>query len=186
MLVIAAAGGVGSMAVQLAKWKGALVTGIASGRNEAYVRGLGADDYIDYTTTRFEAAGREPYHVIVDNIGGDYKTRSLQVLRPGGFLVGVIDPLSEDLAAAHGVRAALVKVRPNSGQLESISSLFDQGRLKVHVQTVLPLSRFNAAHDLSESGRTRGKIVLVPDAILAAGGSLEAPTMRAKSMPDAY
>jgi NADPH:quinone reductase-like Zn-dependent oxidoreductase len=170
VLVIAAAGGVGSMAVQLAKWKQAEVTGIASGRNEAYVRELGADDYIDYTATRFEHAGREPYHVIVDNIGGDYKMRSLQVLRPGGFLIGVIDPLAEDLALKHGVRAALVKVRPNAAQLEAISRLFDEGRLKVFVQTVLPLSRFHDAHELSESGRTRGKIVLVPDALYGEAG----------------
>lgn len=165
VLVHAAAGGVGSMALQLAKWKGAHVTGVASGRNEPYCRDLGADDYIDYTATRFEEAGRPPYDVVVDNIGGDYKLRSLAILRRGGFLISVIDPLPEPIAAEHGVRAALVKVRPNAAQLEEVSHLIDEGRLKVYVQTVLPLSRFAEAHELSESGRTRGKIVLVPDAL---------------------
>lgn len=165
VLVHGAAGGVGSMAVQLAKWAGAHVTGVASGRNEQYCRALGADDYIDYTAVAFEEAGYRDFDVVIDTIGGDYKLRSLAVLKKGGILVAMIDPLKHEIAEEHGVRTGMVKVHPDGSRLEKIAQLIDQGALKVHVQAVLPLSQFAQAHELSQSGRTRGKIVLVPDAL---------------------
>lgn len=162
VLVHAAAGGVGLMAVQLAKWKGAHVTGVASGRNEALCREAGADDYIDYTATKFEQAGRPAFDVVVDTVGGDYKTRSLSILRPGGFLLCMSEPLDESIAAARNVRTAMVRTRPDSQELGRIAELIDSGTIRVFIQTILPLEQFAEALELSESGRTRGKIVLIP------------------------
>jgi NADPH:quinone reductase-like Zn-dependent oxidoreductase len=159
VLIHAASGGVGSVAVQLAKAKGAYVLGTASARNADFLRQIGVDEVIDYTATRFEEAAHD-LDVVFDTIGGETQERSFAVLKPGGFLVTAVSPPSEDLAKARGVNAGMVQVQPNAGQLAEIAGLVDAGKVKPNVETVLPLSEFQRAHELSQSGRTRGKIVL--------------------------
>lgn len=147
------------MAAQLAKAKGAFVTGTASGKNEEFVRSLGADEFVDYTKEKFEEIVKD-VDVVFDTVGGDTLERAFQTLKKGGFLVTAVEPPSEEKAKQYGVKAAMVAVAPNAKQLAEISQLIESGKLKTHVETVLPLAEVKKAHALSESGHTRGKIVL--------------------------
>lgn len=159
ILITGASGGVGSLAVQLAKAKGAYVIGTASGRNEDFVRNLGADEFVDYTKQNFEAVVKD-VDVVFDAVGGDTFEKAFKTLKKGGFLVTSVAFPSEEKAQEFGVKAARVYCKPNPDQLAAISALVDEGRLKAHVATVLPLVEVKKAFQLSESGRTRGKIVL--------------------------
>lgn len=159
VLIHAAAGGVGSYAVQFARWKGAYVIGTASARNRDFLMELGADEVIDYRTTPFETAV-EPVDVVFDTIGGDVQERSWQVVKPGGILVSVISPPSEEKAAAHQCRSAYVFIQPRADWLTEMAQLIDAGTVKPIVDAVLPLTQAVEAHQMSESGHTRGKIVL--------------------------
>jgi NADPH:quinone reductase-like Zn-dependent oxidoreductase len=159
VLIHAAAGGVGHLAVQLAKWKGAHVIGTASARNHDFVHQLGADQVVDYDTERFEEAV-QPVDVVFDTLGGKIQERSWKVLKPGGILVSIVQPPSAEAAAAQGVRQAFVFTQPNAAQLAEIAQLADAEKLKVIVETILPLSDATRGQELSERGHGRGKIVL--------------------------
>ncbi|MBD2013033.1 NADP-dependent oxidoreductase [Microcoleus sp. FACHB-53] len=159
VLIHAASGGVGSIAVQLAKAKGAYVIGTASARNADFVRELGVDEFIDYQSTPFETVVHD-VDVVFDTIGGDTQERSFGVLRTGGFLVSIVGAPSQELTAQHDVRSAMLPAQPNATQLSEITQLIDAGKVKPFVETVLPLSQARQAHEMSQSGRTRGKIVL--------------------------
>jgi NADPH:quinone reductase-like Zn-dependent oxidoreductase len=159
VLIHAAAGGVGSVAVQLAKWKRARVVGTASARNQAFLKELGADETIDYEQARFESVARG-MDVVFDTIGGETQKRSLEALKKGGILVSIVSAPSAEDAARHGIRQAHVMVQPNALQLAEIAELADSGKLKVNVETVLPLSEARRAQEMSQTGHTRGKIVL--------------------------
>ncbi|WP_328927786.1 NADP-dependent oxidoreductase [Streptomyces sp. NBC_00190] len=158
VLVHAAAGGVGHLAVQIAKARGAYVIGTASAGKHDLLRGLGADEVIDYRTTDFEDAVAD-VDVVIDAIGGDYGQRSLKVLKPGGHLVTLPGPDGIP-ADTQGVQAAWVLVEPDLKGLEEIAALVEQGLLKPLVDTVLPLEQAAKAHEIGEQGRTTGKIVL--------------------------
>ena len=159
ILIHGAAGGVGSFAVQLAKWKGAHVIGTASGRNQAFLRELGVDEPIDYERTRFEDVVHD-VDVVLDTLAGDIQNRSWKVLKKGGILVSIVAPPSADEAAKHSVRSAFFSAHPSSSQLSEIAKLVDAGKLKSVVETVLPLSDARRAHELNETGHARGKTVL--------------------------
>jgi NADPH:quinone reductase-like Zn-dependent oxidoreductase len=159
VLIHGAAGGVGSFAVQLAKWKGAHVIGTASGRNQSFLRDLGVDEPIDYEKTRFEDVVHD-VDVVLDTIGGDTQKRSWKVLKKGGILVSIVSPPSAEEAAKHGVRSGYVFVQPNASQLAEIAKLVDSGKLKPVVEAVLPLAEARRAQEMNETGHTRGKIVL--------------------------
>jgi NADPH:quinone reductase-like Zn-dependent oxidoreductase len=159
VLIHAAAGGVGSLAVQLAKWKGAWVIGTASERNHDFLRQLGVDQPVDYETVRFEEAV-QPVDVVFDTMGGEVQARSWKVLKRGGILVSIVSPPSAESAVANGVRQALVFTQPNAAQLAEIAKLVAAEKLKAIVETVLPLSDATRGQELSERGHTRGKIVL--------------------------
>jgi NADPH:quinone reductase-like Zn-dependent oxidoreductase len=159
ILITAAAGGVGSLAVQLAKAKGAFVIGMASGRNEAFVKDLGADEFIDYTQQNFAEVVKD-LDVVFDTVGGETFERAFQTLKPGGFLVTAVQFPSAEKVQEFGIKAARVYCKPNAVQLAAISELVNAGQLKAHVSTVLPIAEVKKAHQLSQSGRTRGKIVL--------------------------
>lgn len=159
VLIHAAAGGVGTAAVQLAKAKGAKVVGTASSRNLELVRSLGADQAIDYQATPFEQAVSD-VDVVFDTIGGEVQQRSWQVLKPGGVLVSVVTPPSREEAFAHDCRGEYVFIQPNAAQLIEIAALIDAGQVRPIVETVLPLEQAAQAQTLSQQGRTRGKIVL--------------------------
>jgi NADPH:quinone reductase-like Zn-dependent oxidoreductase len=159
ILIHAASGGVGSMAVQLAKAKGAYVIGTASARNADFVKSLGADEVIDYTSVKFEDAVKD-VEVVFDLLGGETQARSLAVLRKGGIIVSAVQPLDEEALTAHQVRGAIVAAQPNGAQLEEITALVEAGKVKPFVEKVLPLGEAREALNLSKQGRTRGKIVL--------------------------
>jgi NADPH:quinone reductase-like Zn-dependent oxidoreductase len=159
VLIHSAAGGVGSLAVQLAKWKGAWVIGTASERNHDFLRQLGVDQPVDYETVRFEEAV-QPVDVVFDTMGGEVQARSWKVLKRGGILVSIVSPPSAESAVANGVRQAFVFTQPNAAQLAEIAKLVAAEKLKAIVETVLPLSDATRGQELSERGHTRGKIVL--------------------------
>jgi NADPH:quinone reductase-like Zn-dependent oxidoreductase len=159
ILIHAAAGGVGHIAVQLAKWKGANVIGTASKRNNAFLKGIGADEIVNYQTTRFECVVGN-LDVVLDPRGGEIRQRSWTTLRPGGILISLKGIPQEEIAAHPDVRGQYVVAKPDSIQLARIAQLVDESYIKPHIDTVFPLSRACRAHELSEKGHTRGKIVL--------------------------
>ncbi|MBT2442501.1 NADP-dependent oxidoreductase [Streptomyces sp. ISL-36] len=158
VLVHAAAGGVGHLAVQIAKARGAYVLGTASAAKHDFLRGLGVDEPIDYTATDFAEVVRD-VDVVLDCYGGDYGTRSLAVLREGGTLVTLPSPDAVP-ATERGIRTGFTLVEPDYAGLLGLAELVEAGRLRPEVETVLPLAEAAKAHTLGESGRTRGKIVL--------------------------
>lgn len=160
ILIHGAAGGVGSIAVQLAKWHGAQVIGTASAHNLAFLRQLGADEVIDYNATRFEEVVKA-VDVVYDTVGGETLQRSWTVLKPGGVLLSIVDEPSPELAAAYGVQAQATVVEPPHGaQLSKLAQLVDAGQLKPIVSTILPMQQAHQAHRLIEGRHVRGKIVL--------------------------
>ncbi|GAA5082735.1 NADPH:quinone reductase-like Zn-dependent oxidoreductase [Thermocatellispora tengchongensis] len=165
VLIHAAAGGVGHLAVQIARHAGAYVIGTASAARHDWLRSLGAAEVIDYTATRFEDAVGD-VDVVLDLIGDSHDrtgTRSLEVLRPGGLLIEVPSGVAPDLldrARDRGVRATGILVEPDGGALTRIAGLIDKGELGVEVEEVYPLQDAAEAHRRGELGRTRGKIVL--------------------------
>jgi len=159
ILIHGASGGVGTYAVQLAKWKGAYVIGTASARNQEFLHELGSDGTIDYQDVAFETVVRD-VDMVLDTIGGDTQERSWPVLKRGGILVSIISPPSPQKAAAHGVRQAYVFLEPKLTQLQEITALVDSGKLRCVVDTVLPLAEARQAHEISQSGHARGKIIL--------------------------
>ncbi|MET8078967.1 NADP-dependent oxidoreductase [Streptomyces sp. NPDC005303] len=163
VLIHAAAGGVGHVAVQLAEEFGAHVIGTARPAKHDWLRGLGADELIDYTADDFRTVV-DPVDVVLDLVGGAYGPRSLDVLRPGGLLVGAaIDPGTDEReAAARGLRYAWVTAEPSGRALEPITDRIEAGRLRVTVERTYPLAEAAAAHRAIEERRTTGKLVLVP------------------------
>jgi NADPH:quinone reductase-like Zn-dependent oxidoreductase len=159
VLIHAAAGGVGHFAVQFAKGAGARVIGTASAANADFVRQLGADVVIDYRATRFETAV-SGVDVVLDLIAGDTQERSWQVLKPGGILVSTLGIASPDAPRQQGGRGAGVMVHPDPGHLSHIAALIDAGGVKPAVTTILPLAAAARAHEMSQAGHVRGKIVL--------------------------
>ena len=159
VLIHAAAGGVGNFAVQFAKAKGAHVIGTASSKNQAFLGELGVDQAVDYQKTRFEDVVQDA-DVVLDTIGGDTQERSFKALKKGGILVSIVQPPSQELATKYGVRALFYGGHPSSSNLAEIAKLIDAGKLKTVVETVFPLAEARRAHELSQSGHARGKIVL--------------------------
>jgi NADPH:quinone reductase-like Zn-dependent oxidoreductase len=159
ILIHGAAGGVGVFAVQFARWAGAQVIATASARNRDLLQKLGANQIIDYTTTRFEEVVHDA-DVVLDTVGGDTLERSYEVVKPGGVLVSVASPPSPERAKAHGVRSVWFVVEPSREQLIQIGDLIDARRIRPIIETVLPLSQARQAYEQGARGHTRGKIVL--------------------------
>ncbi|MFI9503466.1 NADP-dependent oxidoreductase [Nocardia sp. NPDC052566] len=162
VLIHAAAGGVGHVAVQIAKARGAYVIGTASAPKHDFVRGLGADEVIDYARTDFADAVHD-IDVVLDAVGGDYAQRSLRTLRPGGILVAIVFSNREQTTAAaeeHGVRLEYQTVEADHAGMTAIAALVDAGLLHVEVAATLPLEQAADAHRHSETRRTTGKLVL--------------------------
>ncbi|RCH66935.1 NADP-dependent oxidoreductase [Streptomyces sp. SDr-06] len=162
VLIHAAAGGVGHLAVQIAKAHGAYVIGTASAAKHDFVRGLGADEVIDYTAVDFTGAVRD-VDVVLDPIGGAYGSRSLKVLHRGGVLVSIASADEDGLldeAADLGVRAGFTLVEADYAGMLAIAALVEEGRLRAEIDTVFDLADAAEAHEYGERGRTRGKIVL--------------------------
>lgn len=158
VLVHGAAGGVGAYAVQLARWKGAHVTGTASADNLEFVRSLGTDTVIDYNATRFETVLKD-MDAVIDTVGGDLPERSFQVIRPGGIFVTVAARLSEDAGKAQNIRATGAG-RASTDTLKKVSELIEARQLKPVTGVLFPLAEARQAHELSQVGHGRGRIIL--------------------------
>ncbi|MCX4579622.1 NADP-dependent oxidoreductase [Streptomyces sp. NBC_01571] len=165
VLIHAAAGGVGHVAVQIAKARGAYVIGTASAGKHEFLRKLGADELIDYRETDFTEAVRD-VDVVLDTIGDDNTFQSLRVLREGGIVVSILPVGPEELyeeAARLGVRAARMLVEADHAGMRAIADLVDKGLLHATVAGAFPLADAAEAHALGETGRTTGKLVLLVD-----------------------
>jgi NADPH:quinone reductase-like Zn-dependent oxidoreductase len=159
VLIHGAAGGVGTYAVQLARWKGAEVIATAAAKDHNFVRELGASKVIDYTHERFEEKVKD-VDVVLDSIGGEVQERSWSVLRRGGILIGIVSPVPADKPTSLGVRGAFFIVEPNRTQLIELGRLIDKGILRVVVGALIPLARAREAFEQGLAGHMRGKIVL--------------------------
>ncbi|CAN5366888.1 NADP-dependent oxidoreductase [soil metagenome] len=159
VLIHGGSGGVGSAAVQLAKWKGARAIATASKDNLEFLKQLGADEAIDYRAQKFEELVKDA-DVVLDTVGGETQQRSIGVLKKGGILVSIVGVSTKKQADQAQVRVAGILVKPNSEELSEIAKLIDHGSVKPFVSLTLPLSEVAKAHEQSETGHTRGKIVL--------------------------
>ncbi|MEU9517334.1 NADP-dependent oxidoreductase [Streptomyces sp. NPDC048224] len=165
VLVHAAAGGVGHVAVQIAKARGAYVIGTASAGKHEFLRSLGADETVDYRETDFAQVVKD-VDVVLDTIGGDTSLRSLRVLRPGGVVVSILPVGSDEFfeeADRLGVRAVRMLVDADRAGMEEIARLVESGQLRATVAQTFPLAEAARAHAQGETGRTTGKLVLVVD-----------------------
>jgi NADPH:quinone reductase-like Zn-dependent oxidoreductase len=160
VLIHGGGGGVGSFAVQLARWRGAHVVATASARDGELVRGLGAVDVIDYRAQRFEEAVTD-IDLVFDTVGGETWERSWDVLGPGGRLVSVAVPRPPERESRDGRRAIWFVVESNRAQLIEIGGLIDGGHLRPIVSAVLPLAEGPAAYGAGRNGRGPGKVVLL-------------------------
>ncbi len=160
VLIHGAAGGVGHVAVQLAKWCGARVIGTARGRDRDYLCALGIDAHVDFETTRFEDVVRD-VDLVLDTLGGEVQRRSWGVLKTGGMLVSLrtTSDLAEN-ARAYGVRARRILVRPQAEHFARIGRLAGIDQLRPTIAAVYPLQEVKQAHEQIERGPTRGKVVL--------------------------
>ena len=157
VLVHGAAGGVGHIAVQLAKAAGAEVVGTASQRNLEFIRSLGADEAIDYAAAHFERATRA-VDVVVDTVGGEVTQRSLDVLSRHGIVVSLDAVSGPPGIGAHRVRT--LKLRPDQYQLQRIAAHLAEGSLRTSITTVPGLRGIRDAHRISETGHVRGRVVI--------------------------
>ncbi|MFE2944570.1 NADP-dependent oxidoreductase [Streptomyces sp. NPDC059255] len=162
VLIHAAAGGVGHLAVQIAKARGAHVIATASSGKHAFLREIGADEVIDYREVDFTEAAHD-IDVVLDPLGGRTRSRSLDVLRKGGIVVSVVpgDPGDAKKAADLGVREATLLVEHDHAGMRAIAGLVEAGELRAHIEATFPLAEAAKAHALGETNRTTGKIVLV-------------------------
>jgi NADPH:quinone reductase-like Zn-dependent oxidoreductase len=163
VLIHGAAGGVGTFAVQLAKYRGAKVIGTCSANHLDFLLNLGADEVIDYNVTRFENVVRDVDVVLdlVGDINDNTQTRSWEILKPGGMLASLVQFPSPEATAEHNVQGSFVSADMCNGQkLTEIGALIDAGHLSPVVSTILQLTDIQQAHEQSESRHVRGKIVL--------------------------
>ena len=159
VLIHGAAGGVGSYAVQLARWKGAHVIATTSKANRDFVASLCAETVIDYTSTPFEQIAQD-VDLVLDTIGGETLRRSMQVVKRGGTLVSLLERPSSELTQKYGIHARKNAATPTSSLLRTIAQLIDEGRLKVTIAQTFSLREASRAHELSQTGHGRGRIVL--------------------------
>jgi NADPH:quinone reductase-like Zn-dependent oxidoreductase len=161
VLVNGAAGGVGHFAVQITKWKGARVIAVASGKNEAFLRDLGADEFIDYTKTTPEDVVRD-VDLVLDSVGGPTTGRFLRTLKRGGALFPVF-PLGfsgAEEAEKLGLTVSATQVRSSGPQLTELGRLLDAGTVRVAIDSTHPLADARKAHEQAAHGHIQGKIVL--------------------------
>ncbi|MEV7144995.1 MULTISPECIES: NADP-dependent oxidoreductase [unclassified Streptomyces] len=165
VLIHAAAGGVGHVAVQIAKARGAYVIGTASAAKHDFLREIGVDEPVDYRAVDVTQTVRDA-DVVLDTIGGDTSVASLRALRPGGILVSILPVGSAELydeAARRGVRAVRMLVDADRAGMRAVAGLVEEGKLRAAVAGTFPLADAAKAHEVGGTGRTTGKLVLVVD-----------------------
>jgi NADPH:quinone reductase-like Zn-dependent oxidoreductase len=159
VLIHAASGGVGSIAVQIAKSFGCYVIGTTSEKNVDLVKNLGADEVIDYRSQDF-AKLLNDIDVVLDTVGGQTQLDSFKVLKQGGYIISVINPISEEEAQKHNVRIGYIFVKSNGETLSRLAQLVDSGKIRPVVGKIFTLDEIKQAHELSQSGRAVGKLVI--------------------------
>ena len=163
VLIHAASGGVGHYAVQIAKYLGAFVIGTSSSANRDFVLSLGADEHIDYTTPLFEKAVNDA-DFILDTIAGDTLTRSIDMLKPGGRLITIPSPdfpqVDKEKAHHRNISLSAMMVQSSGTDMNLLADLLEKGTLKSHIAQNFDFKDMGKAHEVVETGRTRGKIVL--------------------------
>lgn len=164
VMVNGAGGGVGHLLVQLAKWQGARVIAVASGRHAALLRALGADEFLDHTRTQAETVLRD-LDLVVDAVGGQRSSRFLRTLKPGGSLFPVFGLGYEDggEAARRGVTVSTTQVNSSGAQLAEVAPLLRDGILRVAIDSRFPLAAARQAHERAAKGHLQGKLVLAVD-----------------------
>lgn len=159
VLIHAGAGGVGSFAIQLAKAKGCWVVATSSGENVGLLKELGADQVINYEEENFEEI-LDPVDVVLDTLGGEIQNRSFKVLKKGGRLTSTTTAPDESLAKEYDVKAYQVSMERDGEILNKITNLIEKVKIRPVVEKILDLSDVKEAHKISQSGHSRGKIVL--------------------------
>jgi len=162
VLVNGAGGGVGHLAVQVAKWKGAHVIAVASGKHETVLRDLGADAFIDYTRQAAETVAQD-VDLVIDTVGGSDMERFLTVIKKNGafYLANPLGFSSYEEAARRGITVSTTQVRSNGAQLAEAGRLLNDGAIRVVIDSVFPLSETSLAHERASKGSIQGKIVLI-------------------------
>ncbi|MEH7225410.1 NADP-dependent oxidoreductase [Bacillus sp. JJ1566] len=159
VLIHGAAGGVGSYAVQFAIWKGAHVIGTASTANTEFVRSLGAETVIDYTSSPFEQVVKD-VDLVIDTVGGDTLERSWSIIKPGGTLISLVEQPSLEKAKKRGIKALKPNRLPANEDLADIAQLMEEGIVKAIIFKTFPLHDVRRAHEVSQIGHGRGRIIL--------------------------
>ncbi|MFT4926822.1 MAG: NADPH:quinone reductase-like Zn-dependent oxidoreductase [Phenylobacterium sp.] len=159
VLIHAGSGGVGSLAIQLAKHKGAKVITTTSAKNHDFVASLGADEVIDYTSVDFKTVVKA-VDVVFDTVGGQVLQDSFAVIKPGGMLVSIVETPDGQKAAQNDIRTEFVMIQPNATILQQLADLIDSGHVRPIVGAEFGLADIAKAHELSQSGRAKGKIVI--------------------------
>ena len=159
VLIHGGSGGVGSMAIQIAKARGAKVIATASTANQELLKQLGADVAVDYTKTKFEDVAKD-VDVVLDSVGKDTLARSYGVVRKGGIIATLVAEPDQAELDKHGIRGAAISVKPNASELADITKLIEEKKIKPVVSQVLPLTEAVKAQEQAATHHTRGKIVL--------------------------
>ena len=159
VLIHGGSGGVGSFAIQVAKARGAKVIATASAANQEFLKELGADQTIDYKTTKFEEVVKD-VDVVVDSVGGETLQRSYDVVKKGGIIVSLLEPPDKAQLDERGIRGTAFLVSPDTGLLSELTKLVEAKKLRPIVSKVYPLAEAARAQEAIETGHTRGKIVL--------------------------
>jgi len=159
VLILGASGGVGSMAVQIGKSRGCFVIGTTSGTNYDFVKNLGCDEVIDYTSQDFSEKLRD-IDVVLDCVGGENQEKAFKVLKRGGIMVSIAGRPNQEIANSFGVRSEYVSAGPNAHILNELRSLIEMGQIHPVIDKVFGLEEVKEAQNYSQSGKARGKIVL--------------------------
>ena len=160
ILIHGGAGGIGHIAVQLAKAIGAYVTTTVSAEDKDFVKQLGADEILDYKTQKFEEELRD-FDAVFDMVGGETTTRSFQVLKKGGVLVSMLGLPNEELAKEHDVSIIGQNTNTNTQHLNHLAQLVDSGKIKVNVDKIFPLDQVKDAFEYQENVHSKGKVILI-------------------------
>jgi NADPH:quinone reductase-like Zn-dependent oxidoreductase len=159
VLIHGGSGGVGHLAIQIAKAKGAKVFATASTANQEFLRQMGADVTIDYTRTRFEDIAKD-VDVVLDTVGRDTLERSYGVMKKGGIIVSIADKPKPEALEAHGIRGMMLRCTPKAGVLEELRKLMEAKKLTPVISQTFPMTQVVQAQEQIATGHTRGKIVL--------------------------
>jgi NADPH:quinone reductase-like Zn-dependent oxidoreductase len=159
ILIHGAAGGVGSFAAQIAKSMGARVIGTATGEDTGYLKSIGVDEVIDYKRERFEDKVRD-VDAVIDLVGGDTLDRSYRIVKRGGVLITTVGAIDENKAKSAGIKAERIVMKRNSADLTELAQLVAEGTVKPRMDQTLSLNQAKEAQELSEKGKTEGKVIL--------------------------